>query len=256
MCVIAVQNKNQPMLTYNEVKAMCNHNPHGFGLMWNDGKQCHYEKGYFDIDSFYNDYVMIKSRKDTMDVALHMRIATGSNIDVANCHPFPITSNKKRIKSAHGTADVCIMMNGIIGDSTKELSDTALYVLKNLKPYYDTDRRFYKHFTRQQKILFENEIHSCRFAFMDKDSCDLFGVGWSNYENKAEVSNRYWIPKTVSDYNYYYSRINKYFDSYDYDGDDDELPWSDRPTKATRFATKKSDKRHKSYIDYLTEAVV
>ena len=254
MCVIAVQNKNQKMLTYDEIKAMCNHNPHGFGLMWNDGKQCHYKKGYFDIDSFYKDYVKIKADKKIMDIALHMRIATGSNIDVANCHPFPITSNKKRIKSSHGTADVCIMMNGIIGESTKELSDTAIYTMKNLKSYYNTDRRFYKHFSRQQKILFENEIHSCRFAFMDKDTCDLFGVGWTNYDNKAEVSNRYWIPKKVSDYNYYYSRINSYFDSYDYDGD--ELPWCDKPTKASRFATKKTDKRHKSYIDYLNEAVV
>ena len=248
MCVIAVQSKNQPMLTYDEISNMCNRNPHGFGLMWNDGRQCHYKKGYFDIDSFYNDYVKIKSDKNTRDVALHMRIATGSNIDVANCHPFPITSNKKRLKSAHGTADVCIMMNGIIGDSTKELSDTALYVLNNLKPYYDTDRRFYKHFTRQQKILFDNEIYSCRFAFMDKNSCDLFGHGWSNYEDKAEVSNRYWIPKKLSDYSYY-SKIWDYFD------DDDDLPWIDKPAKAKRFATNSKDKRHKSYIDYLGEAM-
>ena len=254
MCVIAVQNKNQSMLTYDEVKAMCNHNPHGFGLMWNDGKQCHYKKGYFDIDTFYNDYVRIKSDDRTNDIALHMRIATGSNVDVANCHPFPITSNKKRLKSSHGTADVCIMMNGIIGDSTKELSDTAIYTCTNLKRYYDRDSRFYKHFTRQQKILFDNEIHSCRFAFMDKDSCDLFGYTWSDYEGKAEVSNRYWIPKKISDYSYY-NRIYNYLDSYSYDGDD-ELPWCDKPTKASRFATKKSDKRHKSYIDYLNEAVV
>ena len=248
MCVIAVQNKNQSPLTYDEIKNMCTRNPHGFGLMWNDGKQCHYKKGYFDIDTFYNDYVNLKANKKIGDIALHMRIATGSNINVANCHPFPITSNKKRIKSSHGTADVCIMMNGIIGESTKELSDTAIYTMTNLKSYYDTDRRFYKHLTRQQKILFENEIHSCRFAFMDKDSCDLFGYGWSNYEDKAEVSNRLWIPKKLEDYSYY-SKIWDYFD------DDNDLPWSDKPTKANRFATKKNEKRHKSYIDYLEEAM-
>ena len=247
MCVIAVQNKNQPILTYDEISAMCNHNPHGFGLMWNDGRQCHYKKGYFNVDAFYNDYVALKNNKKVGDIALHMRIATGSNIDVANCHPFPITSVKKRIKKAHGTADVCIMMNGIIGDSTKELSDTAIYTMTNLKSYYDTDSRFYKHFTRQQQILFDNEIAGCKFAFMDKDSCDLLGYGWSSYEGKAEVSNRYWIPKKLSDYNYY-SNLWDYLDSYDYD----DL-WVDR--RSTRFATKKKDKRHKSYIDYLNEAV-
>lgn len=248
MCVIAVQNKNQAMLTYDEITDMCIRNPHGFGLMWNDGKQCHYKKGYFDIDSFYNDYVSLKLNKKVNDIALHMRIATGSNVNIANCHPFPITSVKKRIKSSHGTADVCIMMNGIIGNSTLELSDTALYTMNNLKSYYDRDRRFYKHFTRQQKILFENEISSCRFAFMDKDSCDLFGVGWSDYEGKAEVSNRHWIPKKLSDYSYY-SKIWDYFD------DNDDLPWTDKPKRANRFATKKSEKRHKSYIDYLEEAM-
>lgn len=249
MCVIAVQTKSQPILTYDEIRLMCDHNPHGFGLMWNDGRQCHYKKGYFDINSFYNDYVALKNNRKVGDIALHMRIATGSNIDVANCHPFPITSVKKRIKSSHGTADVCIMMNGIIGDSTKELSDTAIYTMHNLKSYYDSDSRFYKHFSRQQKILFDNEISGCKFAFMDKDSCDLLGYGWSDYEGKAEVSNRYWIPyKKTSDY---YSSLWDYFDDYDVD-----LPWSDKPAKATRFATKKSDKRHKSYIDYLNEAVV
>lgn len=249
MCVIAVQNKKQEILTYDEIKSMCEHNPHGFGLMWNDGRKCNYKKGYFDIDSFYNDYVMLKNNPKVNDIALHMRIATGSNVDIANCHPFPITSVKKRIRSSHGSADVCIMMNGIIGDSTKEFSDTAIYTMTNLKSYYDSDSRFYKHFTRQQKILFDNEIHGCRFAFMDKNSCDLFGYGWSNYENKAEVSNRYWIPRPITTYNYYNSLWNDWDDA-------DELPWSDGYVKAKRFATNKKDKRHKSYIDYLTDEII
>ena len=194
MCVIAVQTKLQPVLSYDEISAMCNHNPHGFGLMWNDGKQCHY---------------------------------------------------KKRIKSSHGTADVCIMMNGIIGDSTKEFSDTALYTMNNLKSYWDTDKRFYKHFNRQQQILFDNEISGCRFAFMDKNTCDLFGYGWSDYEGKCSVSNKYWIPVKY-DYSYYsrdysyYSRLWDYLDEWG-----NEVPWSDKPAKAKRFATKKKDKRHK-----------
>lgn len=254
MCVCALQTKEQKNFTYDEIANMFAKNPHGAGMMWNDGKSIKYRKGYFDVDSFYNDYIAIRALPTTQDIAVHMRIGTGSNIDIANCHPFPISSVPKRIKSSHGSCDVGVMMNGIIGASTKEFSDTALFVMKNLKSYYDTDRRFFLHFNRQQNILFENEIYGCRFILMSKEGSKLFGYGWSNYENKAEVSNRYWIPKKVSDYNFYYSRINSYFDSYDYDGDD--LPWCDKPTKANRFATKKTDKRHKSYIDYLNEAVV
>ena len=246
MCICALQTKKQKNFTYDEIASMFAKNPHGAGMMWNDGKSIKYRKGYFDVDSFYDDYIAIRALPTTQDIAVHMRIGTGSNIDVANCHPFPITSVPKRIKSSHGSCDVGVMMNGIIGASTKEFSDTALFVMKNLKSYYDTDRRFFLHFNRQQNVLFENEIHGCRFILMSKEGSKLCGVGWSDYEGKAQVSNRYWIPISKS-YNYYNS-VFSYLDSYDYDG---ELPWSD---KATRFATKKGDKRHKSYIDYLTEA--
>lgn len=248
MCVCALQTKNQVSFTYDEIKNMMKRNPDGAGLMWNDGVSIKYRKGYFNVNDFYDDYVAIRALPTTQDIAIHARIGTGSNIDVANCHPFPITSVKKRLKASHGSCDVGVMMNGIIGNSTKELSDTALYILSNLKPYYDTDRRFFLHFTKQQNILFENEIHGCRFILMSKEGSKLFGVGWSNYKDKGMVSNRYWIPKTTSDY---YSSIWKYLDTYD---DLDELPWSDKPTKAKRFATQAKETRHKSYIDYLNEA--
>lgn len=251
MCVCALQTKNQASFTYDEIVNMMRTNPHGAGMMWNDGKSIKYRKGYFSAKEFYDDYIKVRQMPTTQEIAIHARIGTGSNIDVANCHPFPITSVKKRLKASHGSCDVGVMMNGIIGSSTKELSDTALYVLSNLKPYYDTDRRFFLHFKKNAECLFENEIHGCRFILMSKEGTKLFGVGWSDYNGKAMVSNRYWIPKKVSDFSYY-NRIFDYLDSYDYDG---ELPWSDKPTKAKRFATSSKDKRHKSYIDYLSEAV-
>jgi len=249
MCVCALQTKNQENFTYDEIVNMMRRNPDGAGMMWNDGKSIKYRKGYFNVDEFYNDYLKIRKMSTTKEIAIHFRIGTGSNIDVANCHPFPITSVKKRLKASHGSCDVGVMMNGIIGASTQELSDTALYVLSNLKPYYDFDRRFFLHFTKNNECLFENEIYGCRFILMSKEGTRLFGVGWSDYEGKAMVSNRYWIPKKV-DFDYY-SRLWDYLDSYDYD----DL-WNDKPQRANRFATKKKDKRHKSYIDYLEEAVV
>ena len=244
MCVIAYQTKNQPLLTYDEVKNMALSNPHGMGWMANINGIIQYKKGYFNVDTFYNDYVALRQNKKLVDIALHFRIGTGSAIDVANCHPFPVTSVKKRIKSAKGTCDIAVMMNGIIGNSTQEFSDTALYVMNNLRKYYEKDRRWFLHMNKAQKILFDNEIHGCRFIFMCKDGTKLFGFGWSDYEGKAQVSNRHWIPKPVSDY--YYSR---YWDSYDWD-DDDDL-WCEK--RAKRFAKKKGEKRYKSYIDYLLE---
>jgi hypothetical protein len=250
MCVIFYQTKEQPSFTYEEIQNAALTNPHGMGLMWNDGKSIKYRKGYFNVVDFYDDYIDIKENPSTVDIALHFRIGTGSNIDGANCHPFPISSVPKRIKSLKGHCDVGVMMNGIIGSSTKEFSDTALYVMNNLKEYYDIDRRFFLHFSKRGEQLFENEIHGCRFVLMSKEGTKLFGVGWSDYEGKGMVSNRYWIPKKniYSDwYSYMYGDNDYIYDSYD-------DYYVARASK--RFSKKKNETRHKSYIDALLEEVV
>ena len=250
MCICALQTKEQKNFTFDEINNMMLTNPHGAGIMWNDGKSIKYRKGFFDSKDFYDFYVSIRDLSTTQDVAIHARIGTGSNIDVANCHPFPITSIPKRIKSSHGSCDVGVMMNGIIGSSTKEFSDTALYVMKNLKEYYDIDRRFFLHFSKRGEQLFENEIHGCRFILMSKEGTKLFGVGWSDYEGKGMVSNRYWIPKKniYSDwYSYMYGDNDYVYDSYD-------DYYVSRASK--RFSKKKNETRHKSYIDALLEEVV
>jgi hypothetical protein len=250
MCVCALQTKEQKNFTFDEINNMMLTNPHGAGIMWNDGKSIKYRKGFFDSKDFYDFYVSIRDLSTTQDVAIHARIGTGSNIDVANCHPFPITSIPKRIKSSHGSCDVGVMMNGIIGSSTKEFSDTALYVMNNLKEYYDIDRRFFLHFSKRGEQLFENEIHGCRFVLMSKEGTKLFGVGWSDYEGKGMVSNRYWIPKKniYSDwYSYMYGDNDYIYDSYD-------DYYVARASK--RFSKKKNETRHKSYIDALLEEVV
>ncbi len=258
MCVCALQTKTQEPFTYDEIKAMMMTNPDGAGLMWSDGITVHYRKGYFNVDKFYKDYIDIKNSKKTREIAVHFRIGTGSAVDVANCHPFPITSVAKRIKAKQGTCDVGVMMNGIIGKSTKEFSDTALYVMRNLKSYYNIDRRFFMHFNKRQLTLFENEIHGTRFILMSKEGTRLFGVGWSDYEGKAQVSNRYWtyrLPTYIPAYTYYdrYERLYNY--DYDYDDGYDSYDSWYRTQKAKRFSEKKSEK-HKSYIDYLLEDVV
>lgn len=242
MCVIAIQNTNQPMLTRKEVFSMANKNPHGFGLMWTDGNKTYFRKGYFDAESYYKAYTAIYNDPKVKCIGLHFRIATGSNIDVANCHPFPITGNKKRIKSPNSTADCCVMMNGIIGDSTKELSDTALYVISNLKSYYDYDSRFWLHFDKRSEMLFENEINGTRWAFMSKEGFKLFGYGWTDYEGKCMVSNRYWIP---------YKPTPKPKSKNENRKSESNTLWNDK-YRTNRFYTN-SETQHKSYIDYLLD---
>lgn len=264
MCVIFYQTKNQDAFTYDDIKNAALSNPDGMGWMANLDGIIKYKKGYFNVDEFYNDYIELRNNKKLVDIALHFRIGTGSAIDIANCHPFPVTRNVKKIRRAKGRCDVAIMMNGIIGNSTKQFSDTAIYTMNNLRNYYDNDSRWFLHMNKAQKILFNNEIHGCRFVFMCKDGTKLFGTGWSDYEKKGQVSNRHWIPRKYVPYSYFDDNIYAYngnnnrtkdrwdswYYNYDYDYDDDG-EWL--ANKAKRFAKKKSDERYKSYIDYLLE---
>lgn len=223
MCVIFYQTTKQDIMTKEEFENMATRNRDGMGWMaLIDGKVI-YQKGYFDVDKFYSDYIKLRNTKGCTEIACHFRIGTGSKVDVANCHPFPITKNKNRIKKSNGNADVCIMMNGIIGHSTSEFSDTALYVMNNLKHYYDLDNRFWLHFNRQREKLFNNEISGNRFVFMSREGSKLFGDGWTDYKGKCQVSNRLWIPNKRYDYGFY------------------KMP---------------SGKTHRSYIDYLLDSVV
>lgn len=258
MCVIFYQTKKDALFSHEDFKNAAKTNPHGMGWMANVDGIIKYKKGYFDVDEFYKDYLALRKEKGLVDISLHFRIGTGSAIDVANCHPFPISSVPKRIKSAKGHCDIGVMMNGIIGASTKEFSDTALYVMNNLKNYYNHDRRFYLHFNKRTEMLFENEIHGCRFVLMSKEGTKLFGIGWSDYEGKAMVSNRHWIPRKITytpttynnrDFSYYYADDDYYgrvYDSYD--------SWYLK-RNAKRFS-KKNGEKHKSYIDKLIEEVV
>ena len=118
MCVIFYQTKEQTSFTYEEIQNAALTNPDGMGLMWNDGKSIKFRKGYFNVKNFYDDSISIRKMPTTKDIALHFRIGTGSNVDVANCHPFPITSVNKRLKAKQGSCDVGVMMNGILGNST------------------------------------------------------------------------------------------------------------------------------------------
>lgn len=235
MCVIMYQTKNQPTIDRETMKHMFDHNPDGGGIMWTDGKTAQYIKGFFNFDEMYNKYVELKNKKNTLEIACHMRIATGSVVDATMCHPFPITSNKSRLKRSSGHADTLIMHNGILFKSTKELSDTALYVLNNLKTRWDADRRWYIDFTPTQLKLFENEITGNRLCVMSADGTRLFGH-WSDYKGLCKVSNLNW------DYEPKWSQYEPYFNDY-------EIGYYE----SKRFSTPKG-KKHKSYIDYLMEA--
>ena len=58
-------------------------------------------KGFMTFDSFYEYLMKLDKLYDLKQKALvmHFRISTQGNVDAGNCHPFPITSSKKMLRS-------------------------------------------------------------------------------------------------------------------------------------------------------------
>lgn len=184
MCVICYIPKESKGLSYRDIKDMWDTNPHGAGMMWleKNGKVA-FKKGYFNIDELYRDYLIIKNDYN-FECALHFRIATGGGINEKMCHPFVMTNKDKYLIKTIGYADVCVMHNGIINiPHRKNFSDTAEYVKHNLYPMYKKDKRFFLHFTKNQKALVENEIgFGSKLLIFSNEGIEMVGY-WSKYKD-------------------------------------------------------------------------
>lgn len=203
MCVIILNDRSNDDLTYNDLRMAWDTNPHGCGWMAQGKDKVIYKKG-LSLYELYHDYLSLRDNPNIGAIALHFRIATSGGINAHMCHPFPLTNNVERLKATEGETDVCVMHNGVLFNGTEDLSDTALYIRDNLSRRYNRDKRFYDNFNRRSEFEFENEIHGNRILFMDAEGYKGFGSGWSEWENKGWISNRYFIN------NFYYWKESKH----------------------------------------------
>lgn len=108
--------------------AICfENNPNGSGLMWKTSdKHVHYIKGYVDVDTLYYDLLAIG---DTVERAIHCRIATSGKIGGECCHPFPVTNDLKQMTLLTNSlcAKTLVMHNGIIDFCTPSSGMTSPY---------------------------------------------------------------------------------------------------------------------------------
>lgn len=242
MCVIVYSPRNKETISKELLKAMFDANPDGAGLMWQANDKVNWYKGIFNFDRLYEAYLSLRADREVKDIVIHCRIATGSAVDGAHCHPFPVTSSEKRLKTLHGTTDVCMMHNGILGSSTYDMSDTMLFDVKELKPRWDRDNRWY--LRRKGRRELEFLITGNRMVLMDAHHTELFGR-WKTY-NGYDVSN--------TNFTYRLKSNKSFYDYYDIDDDDAyDRGYVYTPTRnVNRFYTQKG-KQHKSYIDLLYE---
>jgi len=143
MCIIIVKPVGVALPPTEHVSEAFQRNPDGFGLAyWNKGMhKVRLTKGAMTARAAR---IMISDVPEPQGkvIVMHFRNATEGRVTPANCHPFPLTNNKKLLKATDLAADLVLAHNGIIlnmdtaADTTpkmqREISDTARFIKEYL----------------------------------------------------------------------------------------------------------------------------
>lgn len=232
MCIIIAKDKIGRLPTEQELRNSFYYNGDGAGFMYVDNGKVVIDKGYMNIDSFIKHFKSLCDRFNDFNnksLVIHCRIGTSGKNDKGNTHPYPITDDKRALKSRHLYGEnIGIAHNGIIhgyGTATG-LNDTQEYISKYLYPLYHHYRDFYKN----KDMLYQMEMAtSSKFAILDKtdtiyyvgDFIEDKGLWFSNNSYKT-WQERY----SYNTYDYGYSK----YSGYQYDYDDYEYYDSDYKT--------------------------
>lgn len=224
MCVIASKPAGVEMPSKEVMKDMFDANSDGAGLMYVDRGKVNIVKGFMTFDKFYDYIEKLGKMYDLKEKALvmHFRISTQGNVDKGNCHPYPISSKTKDLRSTTIRTDLGMAHNGIISLTTThgktELNDTQLFIRDYVSVLYDLNHEFYKN---QRTLDMLEELAGSKLCFMDTNE-ELYLVGKFIEDDGIFYSNKnfeyhYCTPKYG--YDDYYDR---YYDDmyYDYTYDD------------------------------------
>ncbi len=135
MCLIAVKRKGYKLPIYNHLWNGYQNNRDGVGIaLYKDGAtRVYIKKDFKDFESFY--MYMKKNVKVEDTLIIHFRYATSGNVDNGNCHPFPITHNKRLLRETSLRTKYAVAHNGVLNayarDNSK-YSDTQKFVFSLL----------------------------------------------------------------------------------------------------------------------------
>lgn len=233
MCIIAYKPLNVAFPEENILKNCWDNNDHGAGFMYAYEGVVHFQKGYETWEAFKS--ALNRARKltgDKVPYVMHFRIAT-QGYEKTMTHPFPLSSNMKKLKKLHGDCNIGVAHNGIIdltSDGAKEYSDT----MKFITDYLSLIIRNYSWYKDERTTtLIERLIDGSRLAILDKKGhCQLLGKGWVE-------ENGMWYSNTSYEKRVYTYPSCSYNSLWDYDDYDDY--W------ARKYDTPKGDNNTEKY---------
>ncbi len=163
MCLLVNQQSTSPILSDEWLSDFYSYNSDGIGVMYANNGELIVKKllpqSADDFIQFYREYIAGK------DCAFHLRMRTHGDIDLDNCHPYPILNRLE-----HGI-DLWLMHNGILSTGNKadeSKSDTWHYIEDYLKPMLSANPDFAFH-PSFSEIVGEHIGSSNKFILMDNE---------------------------------------------------------------------------------------
>lgn len=133
MCIIIYKEWKKKAPEKSMIETCWDNNPDGAGFMVirRKSKTVEYHKGYMTLESFKTAISEAAISEEDAS-AYHFRIATSGGVNPAMTHPFEVSDKEGPLRNLHGKAQRVFMHNGIIGQGSPSLSDTALFVMKHM----------------------------------------------------------------------------------------------------------------------------
>lgn len=231
MCLLVQEFANLAPASDEFLKGVYKRNSDGIGVMWAEDGKLHLHKAVLtnaqEFVEFYRAHIQGK------DCCWHARMRTHGDINLINCHPYPVFGFGKE-KTSH---PMLLMHNGILscgnGKDTSK-SDTWHYIREFLRPILDKNPELI-HTEAFLKML-ESHIGSTnKFALMDHTGKAVI----ANRSAGVEYEGR-WLSNTYA-WDYYGLHPNgrkaSAYSSKRYSGWDNDAYWSgfgiDKSKKAT-----------------------
>lgn len=205
MCIIIAKDKYGRLPNEEELKNSFEYNSDGAGFMYvKDGKVV-IDKGYMTYDAFLKHYKSLLEEFNNFkgkSLVMHFRIGTSGKNIKENTHPFPISSDTRKLRAKHlSQEDIGIAHNGIIkgyGTATG-LNDTQEFISKYIYPIYSHFKEFYKN----KDIMYGIEvITSSKWVILDKED-NLYYIGDFIEDKGLRFSNNSYTYQPF-DYSKYY----------------------------------------------------
>ena len=213
MCIIVGKKKGVDLPSKTTLENCFDNNSDGSGLAYVKNRKVVIEKGFMTFEAFYKRLMELNKQFDLKNKALlmHFRITTHSGTSKGNCHQFPISNSRKKLKATYlECGNVAFAHNKTVkicaDEKEKDMSDTQIFSRDYLYHIWKTNKRFYE--DKNIRKIIQKMGGESRFCFLD-DKEKLYTIGDFVEDNGVLYSN-YSYSYNINYYDYCYDYTSNY----------------------------------------------